>query len=329
MDKKVVELSTSLIVIGQPWSLLTNALAQRTSSDLVPLTVATFADTETFVSLENGSRCAGKHVILVYQFMHFDQHKEAFVCNGINDQLLGVLQAIDLLHQMKASSIDVVMPYFPYARQEISVDKNYQGAVFMLGRCYKALGVRTVIACDVHAPIIQRSFPVAINHIQLTEFWFRVVRDHILQGQPSDQLCVASPDAGGHDRAQALAALLNVPCVMVNKKRIANDQAVSYELTGDVNHKRVIILDDIIDTAHTALGACDLLLEHGARAIYGCFTHAIFSQGAGERLDHSNFEKIFVSDSIFGLDAEQYKKIQIVSLHDYLAKILEPLLRGL
>jgi ribose-phosphate pyrophosphokinase len=322
-------MTSSLIVVGQSWSQLTNALVQRTSSDLIPLTVATFADTETFISLENGTRCAGKRAVLVYQFMHFNQHKETSACNGINSQLVGILQTIDLLRQMKATSIEVVLPYFPYARQEISVDKSYQGAVFMLGRCYQALGVHTLITCDLHAPVIQRSFPVTINHLQLTEFWYRVVREHILQGQPSDQLCIASPDVGGYDRAKALAELLNVACVTVHKKRVANDHAVSYELVGNVSHKRVIMLDDIIDTAHTAVGACDLLLERGARAVYGCFTHAIFSQGARELLDRSCFEKIFVSDSISGLDFEQYKKIQIVSLHEYLANVLESFLRGL
>jgi ribose-phosphate pyrophosphokinase len=314
----------SCVIVGQPWSLLVTTLVQRTSSELIPLTVASFADTETFVSFENGIRCAGKNVVLVYQFVHFDQPH-----NGINDQLVGILQAIDLLHQMKASSITVVLPYFPYARQEISFDRIYPGTVFMLGRCYQILGAKALVTCDVHAPIIQRGFPIPLTNFNLTEFWFRIIREHILQGQPSDQLCVASPDLGGQERAKALARMLNVACVTVHKKRIANDHAVSYELNGDVNHKRVIMLDDIIDTAHTALGACDLLREHGARAVYGCFTHAIFSQDSYERLNQSSFEKILVTDSISGLNFEHYEKIHTVSVAEYLAQELDVWLRSL
>ncbi|MFA5306618.1 MAG: ribose-phosphate diphosphokinase [Candidatus Babeliales bacterium] len=322
-------MSSSLIVVGQSWSSLANTLAQNLSADLVPLTIASFADTETFVSLKDVTHCSGKHVVLIYQFVHFDGHQRISADNGINDQLVGVLQTIDILGQAKPSTLTVVLPYFPYARQEVAVDDAFQGAVFMLGRCYQALGVKKLVACDLHAPIIQRSFPVALHHIQLTDFWYRVVREHILQGQPGDQLCIASPDEGGKDRAHALAALLNVPLVVVHKKRVDHDVAVSYELIGDVRGKRVIILDDIIDTAHTAMGACDLLRAQGARAVYGCFTHAIFSQGARERLDESNFEKILVSDSVLGLEFDGYKKIHAVTLTDYLVKVLDSWVRGL
>ncbi len=322
-------MTSSLIVVGQPWSALTSTLAQHLSADIVPLTIASFADTETFVSLKDVTRCSGKHAILLYQFVHFEGHQRVSADNGINDQLVGVLQAIDVLGQTKPSSLTVVLPYFPYARQEVAVDDSFQGAVFMLGRCYQALGVKALAACDLHAQMIQRSYPVPLHHIQLTDFWYRVVRDHILQGTPSDQLCIASPDEGGKDRAKALASLLNVPLVVVHKKRVANDVAVSYELVGDVRGKRVVILDDIIDTAHTAMGACDLLRAQGARAVYGCFTHAIFSQGARERLDQSNFEKILVSDSVLGLEFDGYKKIQTVTLTDYLVKEVTSWVRGL
>lgn len=322
-------MSSSLIVVGQSWSSFTSTLTQSLSADFVALTVASFADTETFVSFKDAARCAGKHIILVYQFVHFDGHQRISADNGVNDQLIGVLQAIDILNQTQPSSLTVVMPYFPYARQEIAVDESSQGAVFMLGRCYQALGVNALAACDLHAPMIQRSYPVPLHHIQLTDFWYRVVRDHVLQGTPSDQLCIASPDEGGKERAKALASLLNAPLVVVHKKRVDHDVAVSYELIGDVHGKRVVILDDIIDTAHTAMGACDLLRSQGARAVYGCFTHAIFSQGARERLDQSNFEKILVSDSVLGLEFDGYKKIQTVTLTDYLVKMVSSWVRGL
>jgi ribose-phosphate pyrophosphokinase len=315
---------SSILIVGQSWSDLTRSLASHFSTDVIPLTVAQFADTETFVSIENDQRIAGASVLLVYPLSYFNHVSSSPTRHGsLNDQLVGILQAIDLVQQMKAKTIHVLLPYLPYSRQDVSVCKRYQGAIFMLGKCLKALGVQHLAACDLHAPSIQKSFPLDLYNIDVSSFWQQVITRHIAKNQPRERLCILSPDEGGKHRAQELASSLNVSYAVVHKVRIAPDTTVSHELVGDVRGKTVIIRDDIIDTAQTARGALDLAFHHGATAAYGCFTHAVFAQGARELLAASPFEKIFITDSIIGLNDEHSDKIQIVSLREYLVHALE------
>ena len=309
-----------MVVVGQGWSQLVREIAHTCKAALVPITVAQFADTETCVSLQDSEKIENASVLLAYQMTRFAYNSNMVESLGsFNDQLVGVLATIDLVRLMKAHSIVVLLPYLPYARQDESVCKRYQGAVFMLGRCLKALGVQMLATCDLHAPDIVDTYPVKIHHFSTEDFWKPVVLEHIIKDGDIRSFCIVSPDKGGEARAHTLATLLKTSHGYMRKVRLDTDIAKSLDLVGDVKGKQVILLDDIIDTGRTATSACDLLLKSGARAVHGCFTHGVFSRGSVHRLAESNFESIFVTDSIVGTELEYPSKVQVISLNGFLA----------
>jgi|WetSurMetagenome_2_1015567.scaffolds.fasta_scaffold26323_2 ribose-phosphate pyrophosphokinase len=309
------------VLVGQPWSGLTQEIAQRFNTSLIPITVAQFADTETFVSVKDYEKTKDKDVLLIYQLsrVKVDAVVRSIQQSSINDQLMAVFELVDLLKLFGTRSISVVLPYFPYSRQDESVCKKYQGAVFMLGRCFKGLGVAQLAVCDLHAPSVVDSYPMKLMNIPLEHFWHNVIAEHIIAGNPKYQYCFVSPDKGGEDRVKKLAALFDISYAVIHKMRVAPDTAVSYDIVGDVYGKQAILIDDIVDTARTAHGACELLLSKGALHVYGCFTHAVLSAGASERLLESKFEKVFVTDSIVGGSLDHIKKLHIISLNGWLA----------
>ncbi len=309
------------VLVGQHWSGLTQEIAQRFNTTLIPITVAQFADTETFVSIKDPEKFKDKDVLLVYQLFRVksDAVTRSFQQSSINDQLLAIFELVDLLKLFGARSISVVLPYFPYSRQDESVCKKYQGAIFMLGRCFKGLGVKQLAVCDLHAPAVADSYPIKLIHISLENFWHNVIAEQIIAANPKYQYCFVSPDKGGEERVKKMASLFDVSYAVIHKMRIAPDTAVSYDIVGDVYGKKTILIDDIVDTAHTAYGACELLLSKGALHVYGCFTHAVLSAGACERILESKFEKVFVTDSIVGGSLDYIKKLQVIALNGWLA----------
>jgi ribose-phosphate pyrophosphokinase len=312
------------IIIGLPESLLGREIATRCNGIFVPVRLSRFADSEVVSTLDNPEKISGSDVAVVFQFFHGSAAMWAGVYGNINDQLMGLFAILDLLNTLKAKTLTVILPYFAYARQDESSCKKYPGAVFMIGRCLRALGVKQVIVCDVHAPDIAKTFPLPLTNITMEPFWATVIKEKFMRGVGANQFCIASPDEGGRLRAELVAAQLGISSVFVKKERVAPDNAVGYELVGAVQGKNVIIVDDIIDTAHTALSACALLLQHGAVAVYGCFAHAVLSVGALERLQQSRLQKVFVVDTIVGV--ELGPQMNVVSINDYFSRAVADLL---
>lgn len=313
---------SSVLVVGQDQTLLARHIAKKLNADIILCSTTQFADSETFLSLANPEKIAQARIVLVYQF---------FQSGSINDQLIGLFECVDQLKKLGSHSITALLPYLPYARQDQGVYKNCDGAAFMVGRCLRALGVQSIHACDVHAVSICPDYPLPLHNLSLENFWHTVILKKILQSyfaqvatkdRPLQDFCIVSPDEGGRERAEKIASLLVVSTAFVRKTRVAPDLAVSYELVGDVRGKRVILIDDIIDTGHTALGACDLLLAQGAVRVYGCFTHAVLAAGAQDRLAASRFAKIFVTDTVVGSEQGHGGTIEVVSINDHLAERL-------
>jgi len=306
-----------ILVIGQPNVPLAQSIATACHADFFPIIIDQFADTSMTASFSTKPDCAGADVLLVYQFAYVhDGSQKAF---SINDQLFGIFQLIDLVRQMKACSISVVMPSLAYARQDVTPCKQYQGFVFSLGNLFKALGVKHLVACQLHTTAIIDSFPVHLEHCSLEPLWKVAIEKNILSKVSNASWCVVSPDKGGAQRAQALASLLDLPSAVIHKTRVAQDAAISYELVGDVAGKHIILFDDIIDTGRTAISACDLLLAKGAVAVYGCMTHAVFSQGTIERLESSRFQEMWVTNSLIHVSALANQKLHVISLDDFVA----------
>ncbi len=301
---------SSVLVVGQERSTLVHHLVQRLDASMLVFSIDRFADAEMLVTFSSPEPIDHDIVLVVFQFV-FGAMPEAKKLS-VNDQILGLLQMLDALRTRGARAIRLVLPYLPYARQE--------RAVFMLGRCLKALGVQEIVVCDMHDAMICPMFPIPLHNFSTAALWTDLIQKNIIK-DAGGNVCVGSPDQGGRARAQALAALLAVPCVYAKKNRVAPDKAVAYELIGDVRGKTVFLVDDIIDTGNTAASACAMLKDEGALRIYGFFTHAVFSNDQQLQRIQGCFEKIFVTDSVFNTLVERpASMIQKISLNPFLSR---------
>jgi len=222
-----------------------------------------------------------------------------------------------------ASNIILVLPYLPYARHE----KELTSVTHFFGTLLKQAGVDLLITSDVHSAEVESVMSLNLHNISLASLWSEHLTEKFIKEAPGQDWCLVSPDKGGRERVEQIAALLNLPMAVVKKERRGADQAKALELEGDVARKSVILIDDILDTGRTAISACDLLLERGAVRVIGCFSHPVFSPGAIERLSKSRMEKIVVTDTILfdvASGGEKFVKIfSAIFLADKIQKVLD------
>ncbi len=304
-----------------------NALALSFSNhfkkELFEVKVGHFADGETNIRKNNFERLRGKAVFFIEQFSFVDS------CS-INRQLMDFLFALNVINLAVAERIMAFLPYFPYARQEVSILGKGLGLIGTFSSLLKTAGVGKVISCDLHEPAVVNSLPLTLQEIKLDEFWMDLISSDKLFDFDSNKsnVVLATPDAGGSKRVQKMASSLNLPFAMIAKKRVAADRTVVLDLQGDVKNKIVILIDDIIDTAGTALNACEKFLQAGAREIIGCFSHGVLSCNASASIERSNFSKVFITSTTRSSSIFQKGKISVVSIDDFLCKQVESFFKG-
>lgn len=296
---------SQVVVLGQKDVSYASEIAAYLNTKLLLVSIEYFADTETHVIIPTDSLDAGTHVVLVYKFSTGDFDR------SINDQLQALFSCIYKIKQTRPHAITLVLPYFPYARQD-------DGTFDMVGRCLSAVGAARALAWDLHNSTANFDFPLPMFSMDTSDFWKQIISQSMSK-KLDDNFCIISPDEGGKNRVQAVAEKLKKPWGFVRKIRVANDVAVSYEFVGDVRGKHVILVDDIIDTGRTAAGACSLLFQNGAISVTGCFSHAVLSQGCLERIKHSGMQHMFVTNTVKSL-SEPF--ISYVTIDNYLARFV-------
>lgn len=262
----------------------------------INICIKKFADTELYINLENTEQLEGFDVLIPYQFFLFDKNDIDRRC--LHDQIAGLIILTDFLKKLKVKSISVVIPYLPYSRQERSFDGNVVGPISLLGNILRVSGIEKVFSCDLHSPDVLRLFGSGLFEVDMSLFWKNYFKSDFAEELGQNKLCIISPDAGGFQRAKSIANSLNVPVICLEKKRIGVDKSVALKFDGNVMGKVVVILDDIIDTGETAVHACDLLKKEGASKVIGMFTHPVFASGSIDYIVNSNFDCIYVSNTI-------------------------------
>jgi ribose-phosphate pyrophosphokinase len=169
-------------------------------------------------------------------------------------------------------------------------------------------GIDEIMACETHSSSC--IFPG--YELCLASMWKDVLAKEF------KDFCILSPDFGGLERAMLLASMCNTSVVHVEKKRIAYDKSIALKLVGDVVGKNIVLLDDIVDTGATAVHAAELAIASGAKRVVACFTHAVLSDGAVERLEKSPIERMWFSNSVF-CQQDLKGKIQVVSIDQEIA----------
>jgi ribose-phosphate pyrophosphokinase len=228
-----------------------------------------------------------------------------------------LLVMLDALKRASAERITAVVPYYGYARQDRKVRSRAPITAKLAADLIQVAGAERLLALDLHAGQIQGFFDIPVDHL----FAAPVVIDYIAQRKLND-LVVVSPDAGGVERARAIAKRLDAGLAIIDKRRDGPNVAVFMHLIGDVKGRDVLIIDDMIDTAGTLVQAAVALEREGGRRIMACGVHPVLSGPAIARIEGSPLEEVVVTNSIpLGPD-KQHKKITILSVAPLLAEAI-------
>ncbi len=215
------------------------------------------------------------------------------LCMPANENIMELLILLDALKRASARSVNVVVPYYGYARQDRKARARDPITAKLVADLLTAAGASRVIAMDLHAGQIQGFFNIPFDHLTAITILGRYFRD-----KEVEEGVVVSPDLGGVTRARDLANYLNTDIAVIDKRRNAPNESEVMNVIGDVKGRSAILIDDIIDTAGTIVRGADALLEQGAKEVFACCTHPVFSGPALERLCSSVLKEIVITNTI-------------------------------
>ncbi|MGM8215711.1 ribose-phosphate diphosphokinase [Bacillaceae bacterium W0354] len=211
----------------------------------------------------------------------------------VNEHLMELLIMVDALKRASARTINIVMPYYGYARQDRKARSREPITAKLIADLLETAGADRVITFDLHASQIQGFFNIPIDHL----LGVPILSDYFAQKDLED-IVVVSPDHGGVTRARMLADRLKAPIAIIDKRRPKPNVAEVMNIVGNIEGKTAILIDDIIDTAGTITLAANAMVENGAKAVYACCTHPVLSGPALERIKNSRIEELIVTNTI-------------------------------
>lgn len=234
------------------------------------------------------------------------------MCAPINENIMELLILIDALKRASANSVNAVIPYYGYARQDRKTRARDPITAKLIADLLTAAGASRIVAMDLHAGQIQGFFNIPFDHLTAVP----ILADYFKEKEIANGV-VVSPDLGGVTRARELANRLGFPIAVIDKKRPAPNKAEIMNIIGSVRNKVAILIDDIIDTAGTIRKGAEALGERGALEIYACCTHPVFSGPALENLAAAPLTEIVYTDTIpverASLD-QRFKVLSVASL---------------
>jgi ribose-phosphate pyrophosphokinase len=226
---------------------------------------------------------------------------------------------VDALRRASARRINAVIPYFGYARQDRKDRPRVPISARLIADLLETAGVHRVITVDLHAGQIQGFFRIPLDHLMAFPVFVRHLKSMNLKN-----VVFVSPDAGGVDRAMALARKLGGGFAVLDKRREKPNVAEIIHVIGDVEGKTAFIVDDIVDTAGTLVKAAEALIKNGAEKVYAVATHGVLSGPALERISSSPIEKLIITDTInLKEKVEKCDKIEVLSISELLAEAIK------
>lgn len=255
-------------------------LANFLDISLSKASINRFSDGEINVQINESVR--GKDVFIVQP-----------TCAPTNDNLMELLIITDALRRSGANSINAVIPYFGYARQDRKASPRVPISAKLVANLIEQSGVHRVITMDLHAGQIQGFFDIPVDNL-----YGSIMFVDYLRAKSFKNPIIASPDIGGVARARHFADRLGMGLVIVDKKRQRANESEVMNIIGDVEGKDVILVDDMIDTAGTMCKAANVLKSRGANSIMALGTHPVLSSPALERIAQSALDEVVVTNSI-------------------------------
>ena len=284
---------------------LSREVARYLGIDLGPMVRKRFADGELYIQIQESIR--GCDVYLIQP-----------TCNPVNDHLMELLIMVDACRRASARQVTAVVPYYGYARADRKTAGRESITAKLVANLIAKAGASRVLAIDLHSAQIQGYFDIPCDHLYGTP----VLIDYISSKNLTD-LVVVSPDVGGVARARAFAKKLNdAPLAIIDKRRQAHNVAEVMNVVGDVRGKTAVLVDDMIDTAGTICEGARLLKREGARQVYACATHPVFSPPAVERLSSGLFEEVIVTNTIPMAADREFDQLTVLSMANLLGEAI-------
>ncbi|MDY6011344.1 ribose-phosphate diphosphokinase [Clostridium sp.] len=264
--------------------------------------VGTFSDGE--ISVNIGESVRGADVFIVQS-----------TCSPVNNNLMELLIMIDAFKRASAGRITAVIPYYGYARQDRKAKSRDPITAKLVADLLTTAGADRVLTMDLHAAQIQGYFNIPVDHLVGSPILSNYFVDKGLADQ--DDVVVVSPDLGSVTRARKFADKLHAPIAIIDKRRPKANVSEIMNIIGDIEGKKCILIDDMIDTAGTITNAANALKELGAKNVYACCTHGVLSGPAFERINNSSIEELVMLNTIKlpeGVDKEKFKSISVAPI---------------
>ena len=291
---------------------LAKAICKYLDIPLGKAEVRRFSDGELVTEISESVR--GSHVFVIQS-----------TCPPTNEHIMELLILTDALKRASARAITAVIPYYGYARQDRKVQPRAPISAKLVADLITTAGISRVVTVDLHAGQIQGFFNIPVDHIYATPVFINYIKNKYNK----DDIVIVSPDAGGMERARSYAKILDSGLAMTDKRRPNPNEAQIMNVIGDVEGKAVILVDDLVDTAGTAIQAGKALMREGAKSVTLCTTHGVLSGNAIENIRQSDIEEVIITDTIPASNQyEACNKIKVISISDLLGEAIKRISTG-
>lgn len=287
---------------------LAKKICEDLGIELGKVSISKFADGEIGIQVEETVR--GRDVFFIQS-----------TSNPVNDNLMEALIFVDACKRASAHHINLVIPYYGYARQDRKNRGREPITAKLVTDLIETAGTNRVIAVDLHAGQIQGYFDIPLDHLQAKP----IIADYfssIIPENERNKWIVVSPDLGGVTRARKLADALCLDIAIIEKSRSKPNESMVMNVIGEFVGKNCIIIDDIIDTAGTITNAANALVEKGANKVYISATHGVLSKNASQRILESKVEECVITDTIALPEEKKNPKIKVLSMSNIIAETI-------
>jgi len=296
------------VFTGNSYPQLAEDIADRLGVPVGKAKVSTFSDGEISVDINETVR--GNDVFILQS-----------TSSPVNNNLMELLIMIDAFKRASAGRITAVIPYYGYARQDRKVKSRDPITAKLVADLLTAAGAHRILTMDLHAAQIQGYFNIPVDHL----LGAPILAQHFISKGLIDQddVVVVSPDLGSVTRARKFADNLHAPIAIIDKRRPKANVCEIMNIIGDIDGKRCILIDDMIDTAGTITNAANALKGLGAKNIYACCTHGVLSGPAIERINNSEIEELVMLNTIPLRDDLDTNKIRSISIAPLFAEVIK------
>lgn len=294
------------LISGSTGRELAEVISKKLRVPLTRIEDKHFADGEIYIRIKDKVR--GNDVYIIQS-----------LCAPANDSLMETLIMVDALRRASAGRINLICPYLCYSRQDRKAGSREPITAKLVANLITKAGVDRMVTVDLHADQIQGFYDIPVDHLVGYPLFAKYLKDKRMLANT----VVVSPDIGGVKRADKMADLLGLKLAVIDKLRRAHDSVEVAHVVGDVEGKRVVMIDDVISTGKSVCVAAEVLKKFGAREVVVCATHGVLSENSKELFDNSSVDMVLLTDTIPIAGEKISKKMKILSVGPLLAKIIK------